>query len=460
MNLSQCEIQLKASGYNTKGNNKLLPYLYPWQYGRELYSDQDFYQMLNSYKSWIYVCSKRNASNVANSTKRLYVAKNNKGKRLKGYQTREVTKSTEKRIYEDPFLQNIPAVRKAAEFEEILEHPYLDLISKPNNFMGNFDLMEMTQLMLELTGNAYWHIQHDKFGTPKEIWILPTVDIKIVPDRKKFISGYLYTKGGEEIFLEEKSIIHHKFPNPRNPYYGFAPYNAIREEFMLGNSINKYEDKMFANQGVLSGVFETDESLDDHAFERLKLEIQQTYTGLNNVGRSPLLDNGLKYKPMQQSAKEMSFLGGRELVKESLLNAYDLSLALFSKDSNRANVFGALHLYAKQAIAPRLARMQEKINHKLMWKYDPSLFMFYDDCVPDDMDFKLNERVKNVQTSVTSVDEERILMGKEPYGGIFSEPFIPVNYTIPSGILQSIANGTGKGNIVDSPEKMKELLNR
>ena len=257
-------------------------------------------------------------------------------------------------------------------------------------------------------------------------------------------------------------MIHFKFPNPQSIYYGFAPFNAIVDEYSLNASINKYEHAVFQNGGGnLSGVFETDGELGDHEFERLKNEIKQSFIGESNAGKMPLLDNGLKYKPIGSSPKEMSHLGGREVVKENICNAYGLSLGMFSKEANRANIDGAIYQYMKFTIAPRLARLQEKINEKLIWRYDDKLFVKFDNCVPDDKDFLLNERVKHVSWGIENINEIRKGIGKEPYNdNFFNSPIIPVNMTTAKGILQNIGMGNGSGNIVNDPKKMMELLEK
>jgi len=454
------EVQLKAAGGKRKG--ALLPYLYPYQYGRELHSDEDFYAMINSYRSWIYVASNKNASTVANTPLRLYVAKNNKSQRVKRVQTKAVDIKQERFIRENPFLNNIPAIRKASSFEEVLDHPFLDLKTNVNPFVNSFDLFEMTQLYQELTGNAFWHILEDKFGVPREIWLIPPQNCKIMPDAKKFISGYKYIKSTEEIDLSERSIIHFKMPNPKNQYYGSSPVTSIAEEYGLAKSINEYEAAIFRNGGNnLNGVFETDSELGDHEFERLKIEIKQMLGGASKGGSMPLLDHGLKYKPFtNNSPKDMSYLGGRDRIKEAVLNAFGQALGMYSSEANRNNADAAIATFMQFTIQPRLRRIEEKLNEKMIWRYDEKLFVAYDNCIPSDKLFELNQSVKHIQTSITSVDEERDKLGLPELGGVFKQPFIPVNFTTPSGLLASIAEGTGEGNVVSSPEKMKEILNR
>lgn len=457
MNSIDLEIKARSAG---KVKGRSLPWLNQWQYGRELWGDQDFYKMINEYKSWIYICANKNSTAAASIPLRLYVAKSKKGQKVKGFETKEVSKNQFDLIKSSPLLCNISSVRKAADFEEVLEHPWLDLKTSVNSYMNAFDLFEMTYIYLDLTGNAYWYMPESRLGIPQEIWIISPADIRVIPDRKNFIAGYEYEKGGEKIFLNESQIIHFKTPNPRSYYYGASPISAIAEEFGLYKSINQYETQMFSNQGVLSGTFETEQELSEFEFDRLRSEIRQAFSGPRNTGIMPLLDHGLKFKPMVTSTKELSYLGGRESIREIILNTFHQSLAMYSKESNRANVQAAVYQMMKFGIKPKLLRTEQKLNEKMMGKYSNNLFVLYDECVPDDREEVLNERIKNIQTSVTSVDEERNKMGLNPLGGIFDKPLIPVNYLPPEGILANIANGTGEGKIVSDPKQLKDLLER
>ena len=82
---------------------------------------------------------------------------------------------------------------KAVAIEEVLEHPFLDLIAKVNDFMNGFDLLELLFLHQELTGNTYWKIEKDGMKVPTEIWPLYPQFIKIITHRQKFISGYEFS---------------------------------------------------------------------------------------------------------------------------------------------------------------------------------------------------------------------------------------------------------------------------
>ncbi|MFH1547037.1 MAG: hypothetical protein ABIC57_00970, partial [bacterium] len=72
------------------------------------------------------------------------------------------------------------------------------------------------------------------------------------------------------------------------------------------------------------------------------------------------------------------------------------------------------HQYMQDTIEPRLRRLEEKINEKLMPMYDENLFIGYDEVIPSDKEFTLRERTSNLGSYVTTVNEEREEMGKDP----------------------------------------------
>ena len=111
--------------------------------GREWVKTTDDTSLLNAYRSWVYVCASKNASTVASTTYKLYVARQAKDK---GYNltTRRVKVGTQDCLMKR--FSGLPIVRKAVEMEEVLEHPALDLLSTVNKYMNGVDLFELTDL--------------------------------------------------------------------------------------------------------------------------------------------------------------------------------------------------------------------------------------------------------------------------------------------------------------------------
>jgi len=373
----------------------------------------DFYSMLKANRGWIYTCSSKNAVSIASTPIRLYVGKKNNNS-ISSVKTAKITKKKEASLRNRASLSNLSRVKKAIGIEEVLEHPMLDLFNTVNNFMNKFYLFELTSLYQELCGNAYWYILNNRLGVPIEIWPVPPQHLVILPDERKFIKGYELRKGMDRIPFKEDEIIHFKFPSVTSVYYGCSPLSAVTDSYNIHQSMNRYELAIFKNMGRPEGAFETEQELSQYEFDRLKEELSQSFGGLDNVGKSPLLEKGVTFKNYGSLPRDLSYLSGRSKIKEEITNAYGQSMALWDKDSTRANATVANENFMRDAIRPRLIRMEEKLNEKLAPRYDEKLFIAFDDPTPEDRDYRLKERESNIKSGYSSINMERESDNEDP----------------------------------------------
>ena len=124
----------------------------------------------------------------------------------------------------------------------------------------------------------------------------------------------------------------------------------------------------------------------------------------------------------------MSFIEGRRITREEICAAFGTPIALWAQDAIRANVEGAQYQHAKAAIQPRLRKIEEKINEKLLPMFDESgvLFCAFEDVVPEDRVSQLAERTQYVNAGIQTRNEARAEMGLEPIDGA-DELFVPFN---------------------------------
>lgn len=395
---------------------RILPeLLYKWYYGKEWVSGQNMVSLLKAYKSWVYIAASRNAASFAATPLKLFVAKEStRRKLLCPVRDVSILKQSELR---DKFY-HIPAVRKAEEIGEVTEHILMDLLYHINPFMNKTDALEISDIYLELTGNAYWLLIFDKiFGVPREVWPIPPDRIKIIPHKDKFIVGYRYEFGNFKLDLSTSQIIHFKWPNPNDSYYGASPLQAIADIYNINENMNKYENAVFSNNGRLDGYYTTEQEVDDASFKRLKQELQDAYGGVSNSGKTPLLDYGLEFKPFNLAPKDLGFLQGRRWTKAEIFEAYDTPMGLFDEKANRANAEAAQFTYMKYGIQPRLRRFEEKLNEQLVPLFDDKLFLAFDEVVPADNEFKLKEDTELVRGGIKVINEARKERGWAPVDG-------------------------------------------
>jgi HK97 family phage portal protein len=389
------------------GKNSLIAnLLYPWSYGRELSHESNYDAFMNAYRGWVYVAASKNATSAASVPIRLYAGKPNNAP-IKSHKNKKISPEKDYMLRNSASVGVLKQVRTAAEIVEIQEHPILEMMRNVNNFMNYFALFELTNLFQELCGNAYWYILRDRLNIPREIWPIPPQYLRVIPDKTNFISGYKFKVGMREVFFKEGDVIHFKFPSPTSLYYGRGPLAAVTDAYNISQSINRYEGFVFQNMGRIEGAFETENELSQYEFDRLKEEIRKTFTGVENVGKSPLLEKGVKYRPYGLAPKDLSFMQGRKAVKEEIVNAFGQSLGLYDKDATRANAEVASFTHMKDTIKPRLVRTEQKLNEKLTPQFDQRLFLAFDDPVPVDKEFRLKEVETHLKTSYSGINEER-----------------------------------------------------
>lgn len=375
----------------------------------------DFHALVKAYKSWVYTCASKNSTSVAQAALRLFVAKPSKKMKLI-VPTKAVEKDTLDYLLSDPAISSLGQVKKAVEIEEVIEHPFLDLMANVNSFMNRFDLWESTELFQELTGNAYWWVRDNGLKIPSEIWVLPSDRVRAVPGTKdeKFVKGYIYTVGTMMIPFDESEVIHFKFASPTSMLYGMSPLAGIADTYNINQKMDNYEAAVFKNMGVPAGFLETEQKVTDDEFKAWKKRWDETYGGANKQGKMGFLDRGLKFTKAQMTPKEMAYVIGRKLTKEQIMNAFGQSLGMFDANATRANSEMASYTYMRDAIRPRLVRLEQKMNEKLIPRYDKRLFVAFDNPVPEDKDRILKAREVHLKTGTTVVNEERAVLGMPP----------------------------------------------
>lgn len=381
----------------------------PWEQNRELYTAQNYQQLIEAYKSWVYVCASKNSNAVAAAPLRLYVGKQKKDTKIL-VKTKKLEKIVSDRLWKQGNL--IPYHRKAVELEEVIEHPFLDMIKAVNPLINRFDLWDGTELWLELTGNAYWYVYKDNLGVPQEIWPLPPQFMQIVGSKEKIIAGYVYRKGTQKIPFESDEIVHFRFYNPTGSLYGTGPLSAVMDSYIDDKNIRTFESTLMQNMGRPEAVLQTTDPINDTDFKRIKARWKQNYGGTKKVGQTLILENGLKYTPITFTPREMNYVVGRKMNREEIAAAFGVPMSkLTTEDVNRSNASSGNWQYQNDTIEPRLRRIEETINEKLMPMYDENLFVAYDSTVPSDKAFELTERTAHLNSYVTTINEEREKIG-------------------------------------------------
>ncbi len=379
--------------------------------------------LVRKYWGWVYACAQLSAARFASTPLKVYASRAKGQSKVKNFRARPVGKSQanylRKRLSKS--LQNVGG---AEDFEELEEHPLIDLLQKVNDQENGYELKELTQVMLDLTGNAYWMLEKDKFNVPTKLFCLRSQWVKIQPDKANFVKGYLYGcdgnwQGEGQLQLEPEQVIHFKYPHPSDPWYGMGPVQAaayaiesleLREKFVLATMGNMARPDLIVK--YLEG------ELDPRDRVMLEREWNSMLKGTKNAGKVKVTDFRYEIDKVGWNPNELKFNEGEEWILRKICSAFPVPEGLIDSSSiskaPRAGMEGTELFMAQNNTLPRCTRFEEKLNEKLCPLYDERLFVAFDNPVPKDRVAQLNEDNMRLTTAVITINEVREREGLDP----------------------------------------------
>ncbi len=303
--------------------------------------------------------------------------------------------------------------------EEVVEHPLLDLLNQPNDFLNMFDLWELTQLYLECVGLAYWLLEFNDFtDTPRAIWLLPAHQVRPMrsPGSPNIIDGYEFTGQGQVQRFSVREVIVFRIPDPRNPYHGgYSPLRACYESVILSTEYTAMRRSIYENVGVPSAIIAPETMLNNDERDRLEEQWNQKFRR-GGAGRVLVAESNLRVSILSHSLGDLAALAEAQATKTDILNAFHIPPPFFNERTNLANMQAAKELHHSLAIGPRLKRRDEKLNQSLVPLFDTTgrLFLASETPGEDSRLLALQQQDADVRTGIRSINEIRAERGLPP----------------------------------------------
>jgi HK97 family phage portal protein len=323
--------------------------------------------------------------------------------------------------------------KSAALIEEVTDHPLLDLLHRPNPQMSGYDLWELTQTYLEVTGKAFWYLEPGPFPAqlPAAIWLLPSQNV--TPRRKddsaNAIDYFEYRTGKRSQQFPVSQVLFFRYPDPKDPYTGgLSPLRACYEQVALTSDFTATKSAIYENRGLPAALVAPDEIIGEEERDRLEAQWSMKFRR-GGAGKVVVAESPMKLQLLGQSLGDLAALADMKATKEDIANAFHVPIAFFSGQTNLANLQASQAQHMAQAIAPRIERRDDKLNHALVSLFDPShrLFLSSEDPVPVDQDATREQLATDLQFGVLSINEVRSGRGLPPvpWG---DQPWLPTRW--------------------------------
>lgn len=250
-------------------------------------------------------------------------------------------------------------------------HPVLALMAAPNGAQGRAELFENLYGQLLLTGNGYLEAVAAETGLPKELHVLRSDRMALVPGADGWPKAYEYAVGGRKHRFDvtgfASPICHVKSFHPQDDHYGLSPLQAAASAIDVHNAASRWSKGLLDNAARPSGAIVYNgpdgQGMSGEQYERLQDEMASYHQGAANAGRPMLLEGGLDWKPMGFSPSDMEFQKTKEAAAREIAVAFGVPPMLLgiTGDATYANYQEANRAFYRLTVVPLATRVSASI---------------------------------------------------------------------------------------------------
>jgi HK97 family phage portal protein len=314
-----------------------------------------------------------------------------------------------------------------AREKEVLRHPLLRLLARPNPAQGKAQFLRSVTTNLMLSGNAYVERVGPDNKPPLEMYALRPDRVKVkVGDSVTPVAGYEYTVSGEPVVLPPERVLHLKLTHPLSDWYGMSPLEAAARSVDQNNDSKTWNVALLQNAARPPGAFVSTDPLTDEQFQRMRTLIEEKYSGGRNAGRPLLLEGGITWQELGLSPLDMAWEAGQKLSAREIAVALGVPPQLIGIPDSQtyANYQEARKALYEETILPLLGLIYGELDSWLPPLYQSAerkegdrLSVWYDadeiEALQEDRQKVWERAIKAKQAGVLTANEARAALGYE-----------------------------------------------
>jgi len=302
--------------------------------------------------------------------------------------------------------------------EKAINHAlYFLLHDAPNDEMTSFTFRETSVAHLLLWGNSYAQILRDGLGRVIGLYPLMPNQMSVERDDDGKIY-YRYTRNGGEksqdkkefqIIFPAKDILHiHGLGF--NGLIGFSPIAMARNAIGTTLAVEEFGAKFFENGARPSGILKHPGVLKNP--QKLSESWQKIYGGSENVGKVPVLEEGVTFEKISIPPDDAQFIDSRKFQIAEIARIFRIPLH-FLNELDRAtfnNIEQQSLEYVKYTLTPWLVRWEQTLNKTLLLPSERNKYFIkfnVDGLLRGDYSSRVEGYCKLIQHGVMSINDVR-----------------------------------------------------
>ena len=308
---------------------------------------------------------------------------------------------------------------------------------KANEFQSASELKRLIAMDIVLEGNAFVYFDGDF------LYILPAINVEIVPDAKRFIKEYIY----DDTTFSPEEIIHIRDNAADSIFRGSSRLTSAVDSISILDRMNSYQDNFFKNNTILGVVLKTPDMLSRKVKNRKILDWMRDYNPVSG-GRKPLiLDGGFDIEALAKyNFKELDFAESILTQERKILEALGVPPILL-QGGNNANIAPNLKLFYTNTILPIMTKIVT--SFELFFGFDLKPVTADILALRPELRDQANYETSLVNAGIITRNESRQNLRYEPHTG---DAKISDALILPANIAGSAEN-PGVGGKPPKPDK-------
>lgn len=307
-------------------------------------------------------------------------------------------------------------------------HPLQRLIDRPNNSHTRAELVRGIESNLLLWGSAFLGIERDESGSVSELWPLRPDRMRVLPDVRKYVRGFVYEHAGERVAYLPEEMVWFKQFNPLEEFAGLSAVAPARLSIDMGFEAQRFNRNFFANSATPGDLAITSEETptDDEVAEFYS-RWDARFKGSSKSHLPILLGKGMDAKRMGLSQRDMEFSKALEWSVEEVSRAFGVPTVFLGELENAtlSNVSTFERFLWRNTIVPELRLIEDCLNrslvpavglssHEYRFRFDVSVI----EALNDSEDSLVEREVSLVNAGVMTPNEVRARhgLGAEAWG--------------------------------------------
>ena len=251
------------------------------------------------------------------------------------------------------------------------DHPVARLLRRPNRVQTWYEFTRDLVVSYVLRGNGYAAILRDRNGAPTElIWLNP--DAVVVLEASGGEVFYQVSRLGLfqsavlqpfQLAIPAEDVLHLRGIS-FNMLVGASTIGLARDAIGLAIGQSQQQSRWVGNGARPSVILESDKSLNPEAAARLKAGWESFSAGIQNVGRTAVLENGVKAKALQLTSVDLQFIDQVNLTVQDIARFFGVpTRKLMQPDSTRGStIIQEEQAYVNATVSPLLDMIEQKFE--------------------------------------------------------------------------------------------------